>query len=87
MDWLRQEERMIEQEIRRKSPVYINKKYLFLIFVLGILSVLPQMDFLHSCPNKCGFFPDTWICKKCGYDNYEGIGRCAVCGTEKGKKN
>lgn len=27
------------------------------------------------------FFPDTWACKKCGYDNYEGIDYCGMCGN------
>lgn len=25
-------------------------------------------------------FPDTWICSQCGYENYEGINSCAMCG-------
>jgi len=27
-----------------------------------------------------GFFPDTWTCPYCGYENFEGISACAVCG-------
>ncbi len=51
----------------------------------------------HSCPHcfeeievpiesiSVGFFPDTWKCgnPKCKYENYEGIGHCALCGTKR----
>lgn len=29
------------------------------------------------------FLPDTWRCRNCGYENYEGIGRCAICGEKR----
>lgn len=28
-------------------------------------------------------FPDTWRCHECGYENYEGIGYCAICGARR----
>lgn len=38
----------------------------------------------------CGYnigwlFPSTWYCPnpKCGYENYEGLDYCAMCGTRK----
>ena len=31
------------------------------------------------------FFPDTWRCRneKCGYENYEGLDYCSLCGRKR----
>jgi len=28
-------------------------------------------------------FPDTWTCRQCGYENYEGLNYCGICGGAK----
>jgi hypothetical protein len=32
-----------------------------------------------------GWFPKTWTCPNhsCGYDNYDGIDYCSLCGTRR----
>lgn len=85
MGWLEEEERIIKREMRRKAPPRFNRLYLFLLFVLAALGALPQLNFIYSSPTANMLFPDTWICKKCGYDNYEGIKTCSVCGTPRKK--
>jgi hypothetical protein len=34
-----------------------------------------------------GFWGDTWVCSNCGYENYEGIETCALCGTSRNRRN
>lgn len=40
-------------------------------------------EVLEIVSEQVRWFPDVWTCSKCGYDNYEGISTCAVCGTRK----
>ncbi|HLT42769.1 MAG TPA: hypothetical protein VKZ95_08705 [Sphingobacteriaceae bacterium] len=88
MAWLEEEEKRLIREIRNKKPNPPSNKYLLFLAILMAIIAFPHMSLIHSHPSNPmpgRFFPDTWICKRCGYDNYEGIHRCAVCGTEKGK--
>jgi hypothetical protein len=64
------------------------KKLLFGIVTLGLLncSQLFSSPFPHCHEEievifgKGWVFPDTWTCPSCGYENYEGIRSCALCG-------
>lgn len=95
MTWLEEEERLIKMEMNgmnRSHSRNFDNKILLAVFLFTLLSLIPQISHIYSCPNKgaCSnrklLFPDVWICKQCGYDNYEGINTCAVCGTPKGTK-
>ena len=86
MTWLQEEERLIKIEMKRRPDRAFNNKYLLAIILFGLLTLLPHISHSHSCPHKEMLFPDVWICKQCGYDNYEGINTCAVCGTARNSK-
>lgn len=45
------------------------------------------MSAIGFTPKETALWGDTWECKKCGYENYEGIGKCPICGTKKGKSS
>ena len=66
-----------------------NKIALLLLIILAVtaLNMIP----LHaeSIPKSQRFqTKDEWICpnKACGYDNYDGIRYCGLCGTERGSR-
>lgn len=66
-----------------------NKIALLLLIILAVtaLNMIP----LHaeSIPKSQRFqIKDEWICpnKACGYDNYDGIRYCGLCGTERGSR-
>lgn len=73
-----EEERQIEQEIKRKKHDASTCKKILIYGIACLICVSPN---LYS--DLARWFPDTWSCKKCGYENYEGIRTCAVCGTSK----
>jgi hypothetical protein len=64
------------------------------ILIVGIWLILFSMTLNAQdlqCPHCQGFiktelrihdgwFPETWNCNKCGYDNYDGINYCGLCG-------
>lgn len=72
------EEQLIESEIKRKKE---DATILKRVVVYGFICLVCFSPSLYSDFGR--WFPDTWMCKKCGYENYEGIRTCAVCGTSK----
>jgi len=92
-DWLEQEEKAFEQEAKRHSSCREDYSmllrvvlFLFLIFFFSSLhsiEPIPEQPVvrLELCSGR--YFPRTWTCKQCGYENYEGIERCGLCGRER----
>lgn len=65
---------------RARLEAYINKR---LFIMLGMLLVACSSFVLHDSSHYLHakrWFPDTWRCKACGYENYDGINNCGVCG-------
>ncbi len=62
-----------------QEGVYINKDRL----INDYLQKLSEPDL-----EVRGIWGDTWKCPKedCGYENYEGVDRCAICGTRKPRR-
>lgn len=71
-----------------RDPKLFNKLF-FSILALFVLNC--GFLFSATCPycheeievicGKGWVFPDTWTCPSCGYENYEGVTSCALCGT------
>lgn len=73
-----EEEKILETELRTKKKRDTKIMMRLMVCVtLCIFTYSPQI-FSNSYHR---WFPDVWHCSSCGYDNYEGIHRCAVCGT------
>lgn len=87
MNYCTQEEIEIEREMK-KNKLFKSKGYqdiymlIFLLFICmtGILiSEYKQVDPI----DLRGCWGGTWDCSKCGYENYEGIPRCGICGKRR----
>lgn len=61
-----------------------------MVVAIVILSLCPKR--VHSCnyertktvdASREQLFPHTWRCKGCGYENYDGIKYCAICGRKR----
>lgn len=79
------EEKLIEIEMRKKKKTDSSTaKKLFLYLLLATVCYVPSISSHYICQaDAWRWFPDTWRCKYCGYENYDGIRTCAVCGTPK----
>lgn len=85
--------------INRSRDPWLVYKFCILLFIGTLLAIprfASSVEFL--CPHceeeielvvqmtvhdKGWGFPDTWTCSSCGYENYEGISYCAICGGNK----
>lgn len=85
MSYIEEEESRILRE--RKTPMSkrIERLQVFSIVLAIVLSFtafnLTAANHKDKC--KARMYPKTWSCTKCGYNNYEGINSCAVCGKSK----
>lgn len=81
------------QKISKMEQVY-NFKYALVLFflILGLLKIQHIQSIEIICPYcdkdfsmESRWFPSVWICSNpyCGYDNYEGIEYCVICGTQR----
>jgi hypothetical protein len=74
--------------INKEKDSYIMKKLLIFLCSLSCLGYL-NADSKINCPH-CqepiqfrGLWGDTWTCPNthCGYENYEAVSYCGICGT------
>lgn len=81
-----EEEKLIRLDRKRGKPMSMTwgRRILFLFLLAFTATNLYSLDH-SSYRHHYGLFPSTWKCK-CGYDNYEGIVSCAICGKAKGSK-
>ena len=78
----------IEKEIikNRKLKDPAENKNLIILLILCVFIFLGSHQSQLICHQPLeisrGIFGDTWICtnKSCGYENYEGINYCGICG-------
>jgi hypothetical protein len=89
MSWQENEEQEILSErkslkgnfrTRARLEAYINKRLFIMLgmFFFACTSFMYQDNGHYKHATR--WFPDTWKCKVCGYENYEGINNCGVCG-------
>lgn len=57
-----------------------------IVVMLFFICFFSYMSALEKPNPKVAVWGDTWECKSCGYENYEGINRCPICGTAKGSR-
>ena len=69
-----------ERKMKKEDKTLLKK----IIIYITLATILNIPSFLSSdISSSRRWFPDVWKCKNCGYENYEGISKCAVCGTTK----
>lgn len=89
-DWIIEEEKEIEKESRKKgkNEFAFDLKLFILILLIGLLFYASADGTEINCPH-CkksleirGIWGETWACSNphCGYENYDGINYCAICG-------
>jgi hypothetical protein len=96
-DWVDNEVRSLKSEIHCQNS-RSNHMFYKMLSILLILLFLTINAFGEICPCcyrelepsaeislERRYFPDTWRCSnpKCGYENYDGITHCALCGTKR----
>lgn len=90
MTWLENEQNIIRREMRRKcrftteTVVFTRLLMLLIPLALFLACTSPKINAAFETAYEGGlFFPDTWFCKKCGYENFDGITTCPICGKGK----
>lgn len=68
-------------KLRILSWMQVGMMALLLLF--GFAKVYAMMPIRDPAQN---WFPAFWICHNCGYENYEGIDHCGLCGKERNQK-
>jgi len=66
-----------------------NKIAMLILIVLMMTAIVMSPLRAESIYNSDKFeVIDAWICPNpaCGYDNYDGIRYCGLCGTERGSR-
>ncbi|CUI18123.1 conserved putative secreted protein (plasmid) [Candidatus Protochlamydia naegleriophila] len=77
----------------KPGSIYVSQSHIFLNF----RSILIPVSHLLTDANgvyiplgdlMAGFWGDTWICPNpdCGYENYEAVNFCGICGTRKPRR-
>lgn len=93
-----QEEEYFKRTNKEKDS-YTFMKLLIGILLLAVINIsaLQSEICCPTCCPTCGDiievevsvterkwpFPDTWFCRSCGYENYEGLNYCGFCGGAK----
>lgn len=90
-EWLDAEVTTIKREAKEKmndrESMKLFYKFLAMLIVLLFLTLkvfAEPIEVSNGC-NVAGWFPNTWKCSNhaCGYENYEGIEYCALCGKRR----
>lgn len=66
-----------------------NKLAMLLLLVLAMTIFAMVPLYAESVPKSNKFeYNEEWKCpnRACGYDNYDGIRYCGLCGTERGSR-
>jgi hypothetical protein len=74
----------VEEKLRRDNKIFI---LCILALLMTIFTLAPL--YAESIPKSQKFeIREEWICpnKACGYDNYDGIRYCGLCGTERSSR-
>jgi hypothetical protein len=71
-----------ECEYKQRNPNYVYDKHMFKkLMILGciILPIVAFADTEEKQENNIAW-GEVWVCKNCGFRNYEGIRWCGMCG-------
>lgn len=82
--------------VKRDRDPWLTRKLAVLLAIGAMIAIPMYADSVEfMCPHceqdielvislpaydRGHFFPDTWTCSQCGYENYVGINYCAMCG-------
>lgn len=79
-----------KKKFKKEQDSYIMKKLIMFLCCLSCLGYANATNYnTIQCPH-CeepiqfrGLWGDTWTCpnKRCGYENYEAVSYCGLCGT------
>jgi len=92
-DYLKEEIDNIKYDKKHPEKDRDNSNQIIILLLLIMCFFLPtRVDcFFYNNSNNFAnlelnrFFPKTWKCKNCLYENYEGIGHCFLCGNKRFK--
>lgn len=90
-EWLDGEVATIKREAKKKmnerESMKLFYKFLAMLIILLFLTLkaFGEPIAVRGGCNVAGLFPNTWRCSNqaCGYENYEGIDYCALCGKRR----
>lgn len=91
-DWLSEEVAQVNAEMRRanhskrhqiilarhENTLMLRLIVCLAVFFCAIGCMLEAKPLLLQ--QALSWFPNTWTCKSCGFDNYEGLDSCGICG-------
>lgn len=84
MNYCTQEEVELEREIKKnkcfKSKSHQDIWALIVLLLICITGLVVAEYREHDQIEMRGCWGETWECSQCGYENYEGISRCGICG-------
>ncbi len=80
--WVDNEVRSLKSELncsQRNDPMFYKLLVMLIVLLFVTVNAFGESIVLSR------YFPDTWTCpnRSCGYQNYEGIDYCALCGTRR----
>ncbi len=88
-EWLQNEVNSIKQELKSRKNRG-DRMFPYLMTMAIILLIATSTMYAEPILNRegteiAGYFPSTWTChnRHCGYENYDGIDYCALCGTRR----
>lgn len=84
MSWLEDEEREIRLESIRLRKRRINQaleryKFIKLLFLIICVSGIFALNAIEENTTYCIDY-SPWTCPRCGYEQYNEVRSCAVCG-------
>lgn len=80
-EWLTQEIANLRMErIKKKQP----RIFVWALILMTMFTAALAYDTQHH-PRQARWSA-TWKCKHCGYENYDEIHTCGLCGKAKGKR-
>lgn len=90
-EWLDAEVGLVKKEavekMNERDSMRLFYKFLAMLIVLLFIALkgFGQSVEVNSGCNVAKWFPQTWQCSNpaCGYENYEGIDYCALCGKRR----
>ncbi len=86
--WVDEETKKIKAEQKMTRNDTWSTRYLvrFLIYMTPIFMSFVIMECPHCQQEFKTHWSSIWVCPSCGYENYEGMDYCSLCGTEKPKR-
>lgn len=81
-EWLEKEMLDLRVDRRRKKQ---SRVVTLGLIMLAFLNMMMSYETLYARPPSRDMRSATWICS-CGYENYDKISYCGVCGREKPRK-